>query len=319
LGFRGPTDLVLSRVRGRGTSNWLVASFAPLDSLGQARLTVYVEAVSQALSEMTAVESSRLTWAMLQYLLPTSEALDRAAQGAMDALASTVGGELSLAVARNDGARVLTIGETNDVALLAAPTRAPNVLTLPIDVPPPFIAAIGLRRNTERPLAGREERLLQSAASTLGAWLTMVAAKLPMRHERRNGPRSFDQVVEQETRDAKAQQKNVSVMVVFLGPHPPEARVTHACVSQIRGQLRPSDMAGALSSGHIGVILTDTPADGAAVVADRLRRMIKSDLGFGPFPQASVIAAPAADHISQRLETYARVVSDIRAMHKSAS
>lgn len=316
IGFHGPTDVILSRVSGRATSEWVIASRAPTDSLAEARLAVYVEAVSQALTEMSAVESSRLTWAMLQHLLPTTDAIDRAAQGAVDALGAAIDGEIYVAVARGDGSRVLTIGEPKDVGLLAGPTRTPTVLTLPIDVPLPFVAAIGVRRKTDVPLAGREERLLQSAASTLGAWLSMVAPRLPARTERRTGPRSFDHLVEQQARDAHAEEKEFSVMVVVLGPDPPEHHVTHACVAQIRGQLRPSDMAGRLSSGHIGVALPDTPPDGATVVADRLRQLIRSDLGFGVFPQASVIFPNPSAGLSatenQLREAYARVLSDVR-------
>jgi GGDEF domain-containing protein len=108
------------------------------------------------------------------------------------------------------------------------------------------------------------------------------------------------------------------VLVVFLGPDPPEHHVTHACVVQIRGQLRPDDMAGTLSSGHIGVVLPDTPADGAGVVAERLRRLVTTDPGFGPFPQASVVFANSSSDLSaaesQLRDAYARVLGDVRLM-----
>jgi hypothetical protein len=321
LGFHGPTDVILSRIRGRATSEWMIASRAPADSLAEARLAVYVEAVSQALTEMTAVESSRLTWAMLQHLLPTTDAVDRAAQGALDALASAIDGEIYLAVSRDDGSRVLTIGDPKDIVLLAAPMRSPSVLTIPVDVPAQFISAIGVRRTSDRPLAGREERLLQSAASTLGAWLGMVAPRLSTRNERRTGPRSFDQLVEQAAREAQAQEKDFSLVFVLLCPDAPDQHITRACVAQIRGQLRPSDMAGRLSSGYIGVVLPDTPPDGATVVAERLRQLVKGDLGFGEFPQASVLSATPSAGLStaesQLREVYARVLGDVRLMRGS--
>jgi hypothetical protein len=291
MGFLGPTDVILSRVRGRVTSDWLIASRAPADSLAEARLAVYVEAVSQALTEMTAVESSRLTWAMLQHLLPTSEALDRAAQGAIDALASVVGGEIFLSVTRDDGSRVLTIGDVRGIEHSGGAIRTSALLAIPVDVPAPFASILGVRRKANCPLTGREERLLHSAASTLGAWLGMVAPKFQSRHDRRLGPRTFDHVVEQQAREAQAHDRELSVIVVLLGADPPEHQVTHACVVQIRGLLRPADMAGRLSSGHIGVVLPDTPHDGATVVAERLRQLVKGDPGFGSFPDASIVFA----------------------------
>jgi GGDEF domain-containing protein len=57
-------------------------------------------------------------------------------------------------------------------------------------------------------------------------------------------------------------------------------------------------MAGRLSSGHIGVVLPDTPHDGAAVVAERLRQLVRNDLGFGSFPDASIVFANPASPAS---------------------
>ena len=321
LGFHGSTDIILSRVRGRATSDWIVASCAPADATAEARLAVYIEAVSQALTEMASVESSRLTWAMLQHLLPTTDSIDRSAQGAMEALTHAAGAEAFFAVARNDGSRVLTAGDLRDVDVLAAPTRKSRLLTLPVDVSPPFVACIGVRRASETPLAGREERLLQSAASTLGAWLNMIAPKLATRSERRSGIRSFDQLLQQKTRDAREKDKVMSVMIVVLAPDPPGHDVLRACVTQIRGQLRPDDIAGELSSGHIGVLLPDTPPDGASVVAERLKQLVACDLGIDSFPQAAVVFAhPSTDlsaDDSQLRDAYARVLGDVRRMRGS--
>jgi hypothetical protein len=321
LGFQGSTDVMLSRVRGRATSDWIVASCAPVDSIAEARLAVYVEAVSQSLTEMASVESSRLTWAMLQHLLPTTDSIDRSAQGAMEALTYAASAEAFFAVARNDGTRVLTAGDARDVDVLAPPARKSRLLMLPVDVPPPLVASIGVRRASETPLAGREERLLQSAASTLSAWLHMIAPKLATRSERRSGIRSFDQLLQQKTRDARETDKVMSVMIVVLAPDPPAHDVRRACVTQIRGQLRPEDIAGELSSGHIGVLLPDTPPEGASVVAERLKHFVKAGLGFGSFPQASVVFAYPSTDLSaadaQLRDAYARVMGDVRRMRGS--
>jgi len=42
----------------------------------------------------------------------------------------------------------------------------------------------------------------------------------------------------------------------------------------LRAQLRPTDLAGRLTSGEVGILLLETPQGGAQVVARRLARVI---------------------------------------------
>ena len=95
----------------------------------------------------------------------------RAARGAIDELASSVGGRACLIVSRLDGARVLTIGDATELSSLPVPSRTSRALTMPIDLPPPYRAAIGVIRDVAPPLTRRDESLVQSTASTLAAWL----------------------------------------------------------------------------------------------------------------------------------------------------
>jgi len=297
MGFR--SEAILSRVRSQSSSDWLIVICDSIDPSSQARIGVYSEAVGQILGEMTAVQSTRLTWAQLQHLLSSSDTPEAAARGAIEELASAIDGRACLIVSRLDGARVLTIGEATELSSLPVPSRTSRVLTLPLDLPEPYRAVIGVTRASAPPLTRRDELLVQSTASTFGAWLPGAASRLPIEADRRTGRRSFDQIIEQHAKMVMASGQPVSIIMISLGPDSAHLdTAAQACVAHVRSLLRPNDMAGRLASGHICVILPDTPEDGASVVAERVHELIVSNVDFGSFPNASLaIASRSPDAI----------------------
>jgi hypothetical protein len=293
LGLRGLPDLLASRIRVRGTSDWLILTEDPGDLDAEARLGVYVQAVVQALSEVSAIHASRLTWAMLEHLLPSSDSLLHPAQAAIAELAASVDAAAWFSVVAEDGTPVLAAGDLMSVLSSPRPARSPNFLMLPVDVAGPYRAAIGVRRPDERPLSGRDEQLLRLAASTMGTWLSGVIDRLSTESERRSGLRSFDRILKRRVDEAVGRGEKISVIVITLGPAMARAEAAHDCVARIRGQLRPADMAGRLSSGHIGVVLPDTRSAEAHVVIERLRHLLAPDaddgatiplIGLAPLP-----------------------------------
>ena len=306
------SDVILSRVGRDSSSDWVIVICDAIDPRAEARIAVYAEAVAQALGEMTAVQSTRLTWALLQHLLPSTASPDAAARGAIEELAAAVGGRAYLSVSRQDGARLLTIGEAAGIVSSQVPTRDPRGLTMSIDLPAPYRAVIGVIREGEAPLTRRDELLVQSTASTLAAWLPSAAPRLPIERERRTGRRTFDQIVEQHAEMIMAGGHPVSIIVISLGNEPEQIAAAQACVAHVRRLLRPTDVAGRLSSGHIGVVLPDTPEDGASIVAERVHELVTSSVDFGLFPDASIGFAsrspgPGAPSLSLLLEAWARM------------
>lgn len=281
LGFHPFPNLLISRIRVRGTSDWLIVTEDPGDADAEARLSVYVQAVMQALSEVNAIHSSRLTWAMLEHLLPAADSLVYPAQGAVGELASSVGAAAWFTVTK-DGVPVLTAGDLMSVLSAPTPMRTANMLILPLDVAAPYQAALGIRRaNEERPLSGRDEQLLRLAASTLGTWLNAAADRLGNNTERRGRLRSFDQVLKRRLDDALKRGEQISVIVITFGPGLARTEIAHEFVGRIRQHLRPADMAGRLSSGEIGVVLPDTSSEGARFVIERLRHLLAFDTDPG--------------------------------------
>ena len=287
LKFRDCGRLLMSRIQVRGASDWLIVTEDPGDADAEARLVVYVQAVVQALNEVNAIHSSRLTWAMLEHLLPAAESLAFPAQGAVEELAASAEATAWFTVFAADGSTVLAAGDLMSVLARPEPARTPSVLILPLEIGGPYRAAIGLRRAAERPLTGRDEQLLRLAASTLTTWLNAVIDRLTSEHERRSNLRTFDKVLKRRVEEAVGRGEQISVIVISLGADVSRTDFAHDCVGRIRQQLRPADMAGRLSSGHIGVVLPDTPTRDAHVVIERLRQLLVSPNGNGA-PQPSI-------------------------------
>jgi hypothetical protein len=278
LGFRDMPDLLAASIRVPDSSQWLIVTEHPGDHEAEARLGVYAQTVAQALTEVRTIQSSRLTWAMLEHLLPTAGSVAHAADSAVAELAAMTRTAAWLGVFSNDGATVLTAGDFMGGLTRPVPTRTPDMLVVPVDIGVSYHAVVGIRRVARPPLTGGNEELLRLAAAALGTWLGSAIERHATEQERRGQARTFDDVLKQRLDAALADGTEVSVVLVSLGRDRPRASVVHDYVARIRRELRPADMTGRLSSGHIGVFLHNTSSSEAQVVIQRLREAITADL-----------------------------------------
>ena len=276
LGFPSTSNLLMAPLQVRGASDWLLVTEHPGGTDAEARLGVYVQAVVQVLNELGAVHASRLTWAILEHVLPANESLVYAAQSAVDELSSSVDAAAWLSVRSTQNVPVLTAGDFMSRLSRQVPARMPGELSLPLEVSG-YNTTLGIRRAGGRPLTGRDEQLLRLTAATLTTWLNASIARLPIEVDRRGGSRTFEQVLKHRLDAALAEGEPVSVLVVSLGREVPCVEVAHGCIGRIRRELRPADVAGRLSSGHIGILLPDTPPAHATAVIDRLRRVLDAN------------------------------------------
>ena len=106
---------------------------------------------------------------------------------------------------------------------------------------------------------------------------------------RKNAPHSTEQfsvVLDQERARVDRTGREFS-LVVFEGRDPRRARVLQKILG---GRLRASDQVGWMDDQRIGVILTDTPVEGAWKFADDVRRSATAD---GPPLACSVCSYPS--------------------------
>jgi PleD family two-component response regulator len=85
--------------------------------------------------------------------------------------------------------------------------------------------------------------------------------------------------------------------------------VVQAWVAFFRGHLRGTDLAGRLSSGDIGVLLTDTTLEGADVVARRIRKFIITSTGAGPAPALRIGVSSRAPGVTSTASLLAQALA----------
>jgi hypothetical protein len=288
-----------------------VATPCRTDVRQEARLALYVDVLGRMLGEVAAVESSRLTWAMLQHLLGAVQSQDSAVADALRELSAVVDGSACLAVFK-DRVRVLTIGDAECAPTVPEPVRRPDRVVLPLDVLSPYSAVVAISRLEGSPFAPREEHLLLTAVATLNPSLSSVLQRLPTTGERRSSLRSFDQIIERYATDTAPGSGDISVLVVSVPEATLRRKLAQEWMGRVRGQLRAADLAGQLGSGEIGILLPDTSMSSAHIVAQRVKQLMRSDAAIGRDLAIGVACRPAGPWPPQSLLGSARaaIVAD---------
>jgi len=314
LGFDEAVDIAVAAVRGRETAQWLMAVSAPTDARWAARLAIYLDVLAQGLTSTTAIGLSRLTWAMTQHLL-LRDSPQLAMQAAIGELSAVIDGSACFSLFRSDGLDVLTVGEPTKILVAPAPAKTPHLLILPIVVPEPYAAIIGVLKAGPGAFNRRDEMLLQTTASMLSAWLTPLVQRLSELGDRRVAQRTFDQFVGQYENDP-AMLDDLSMVVISVGDALVSPRLARDWISAIRGQLRPTDLVGRLLSGDVGILLLRTANHGAEIVAQRLHRLLidqsrqdlpsNASVGFATRPRGAVHQESLVEQARARAVTAVR-------------
>src|SRR5205823_4695019 len=91
--------------------------------------------------------------------------------------------------------------------------------------------------------------------------------------ERRQTRQTFDTIVAEYDREPNLPH-DLSLIVVAAGDPAAPIPLTREWITEVRGQLRPTDLVGSLLSGEVGILLLYTADDGAQGVLRRLRRLL---------------------------------------------
>ncbi len=106
--------------------------------------------------------------------------------------------------------------------------------------------------------------------------------------ERRSAHRPFHAWIERLASQTIEEGGHAAVIVISLPDEDARPEYIQAQVVKVRNELRPSDFAGGLSGGEIGVLLRDTAAVEAAVVSARLEKLLQWDVTTGKAIQPSI-------------------------------
>lgn len=270
LGFAADGDTILARLI-TDAGRWLIAlNSAPGTAKGE-RSEMYVAALGHALNSCLAVESSRLTWGIMQQFVDRDHPGD-AARRALDELCRAVHASGSFIVSRMDRERVLVVGDPPADQISSALTDAQR-LRAAIAAPAPFVAWLDLHAAAGRSFSPHEVRLFDAGVASFSAWLPSTIGSLAP-GERRRVVRSFEQVVDRYVREAHESRDVASFVLISTGADGVDHDATSSWIRSMRARLRPTDLAGRLATGELGILLLQTPSSGAQIVARRLSRML---------------------------------------------
>ncbi len=244
----------------------------------EARLTVYSDLLHEALDDLTAEATASAVAAITEHLSIANQPVEAKAQSALDQIVTAVGARHgALVVTTAGGTQALAIGNTDlleESAHRAPPDRLVVQSAHNGDVMALAVAGEGRR------FTAHERDVLEAAAAVLQPWVR-VALQRSGPGERRRGHRPFQAWIDRLASETIQEGGHASVIVISIPDMALRPEFMQAQVVRIKNELRPSDFAGRLTSGEIAVLLRDTQADQAAVVSDRLKKLLQWDVTAG--------------------------------------
>jgi len=271
LGFTGSGETALVHLAADG-GPWVISMTAADDPTKTERSGLYVAALAHAMNGALGVETARLTWAVMQQFV-SSQSPPEAAARALNESAAALDAEGGFAVFGPDGWLILRAGDPVGGDAPLPEIAESRTLRAHVDAPAPYAAILEMRA-TGRAFTRRDARLFEAAAANFSTWLTSAIPRLGGAVERRSVARSFDQILDGYVRAAQTSNDVASLLLISAGHASLSLQTAPAWVRMLRSQLRPTDLAGRLTSGEVGILLLQTPYVGAQVVARRLARML---------------------------------------------
>jgi hypothetical protein len=278
-------DVLIRRISTDTGASWLMVFAGTIDSREEPRLTVYSELLRESLNDLTAETVDRVVATILRHLSRSSGTVESTAQLALDEVIAAVGAQQgSLTVTTAAGKQALAVGST---ALLTASEHG---------APPDRLVVQSAHDGNSMAVAvagegGRftthERGILEAAVALLQPWTRAALLRLEQA-DRRAAHLPFQAWIERLAAETIQEGGHASVILISIPDMVLRPGFLQAQVAKIRNQLRPSDFAGNLTGSEIAVLLRDTPADEAAFVRARLKKLLEWDEGSGEAIEPSI-------------------------------
>jgi hypothetical protein len=281
-------DVLIRRIATESGAAWLFVFAGTIDARDEARLTFYSDLLSKSLNDLTAATTTRVVTAITRHLSLFNEPVEAAAQLALDEVIAAIGVDRgALVVTASSGMEVLAVGDM-DLLPAAFDNRAlPDRLVVTTEsAGDGGLVALVVAQEAGR-FTAHERGILESAAMILRPWARGVIRRSGQR-ERRSALRPVHELIERLAAQTVQAGGRASVIIIAIGPRVIPHELMHAWVGKVRGQLRPTDLAGVLTGGEIAVLLRDASADQAAAVSTRLKKFLEADESAGAFIQSSI-------------------------------
>jgi hypothetical protein len=289
-GFPSHGTVSVAQVPDGVNPAWLLVFLGEIAPESPARIAALVNVLGEVLSAARAAEMSRLTWALLQALVGGLDSADEKIGRALQQLTAATGRPAALSVTRLDGAVLMGAGDVDALPSWSAHggvgMRQPLLDSCEL--------LLALAPTDRSPALVRDQRLLDAAASVFGCWTAALLKRDELVRGRRGTERPFDEILQQQIQLARETGTELAVIVVKPGSVQP--LTVRKWVRELRAQLRAVDIAVALPTGEVGIVLPSTSLGEATRVVARLRRLSGADEGLAPFATAHAGVVSLADH-----------------------
>jgi hypothetical protein len=274
-------DVYVSLLRRSGGRAWLLVFTGTIGAYDLQRLDAYASLLDVALALASAETSSHVVSAITRSLSDDDETPEVRAGHALEELRTAIGA----ASAR------LTIESSTGVVLLRASTPAlahgsheddrASHLVVVNRSDRHYTTTVSIERTESLQFTPRDHDVVSAAAGVLNGWAP-TALRVPVRgRDRRTVSPGFQELMERSAREAVERGMPVTAVVLLVRDAVYLPGSTQRWVAGMRGQMRPSDLAGMLAEGEIGLLMHDTTAQHAKTIAARLRAVVggPSDAG----------------------------------------
>jgi hypothetical protein len=281
--------------RGHGRA-WLLVFTGAIDVYDLQRLGAYVALLDVALAFASAEAAAQVTSTLTRRLAEVEDIPETRASLALDELRNALGGssatltvETSSGVVLRASSPVIGGPETAKTSRLTVVNRSDRHYTTTVSV----------GRSEGLQFTPRDHAAATAAAEVLNAWAASHRISTS-RRDRRTGAPAFHEVMERSAREAVERGTPVTAVVLLIRDAALSPGSTQRWVAGMRGQMRPSDLAGMLAEGEIGLLMHDTTAQHAKNIASRLRAVVDGLPGSEPIligVTTRVPGLPVADGI----------------------
>jgi hypothetical protein len=141
----------------------------------------------------------------------------------------------------------------------------------------------------------RDVKVFEAAAWTLSRWFSTAAGQLAATPENVAAAQSFDEVVDRYLR-ARERSWPPALILIMPGSADVPTDLAYEWIRRLRSELRPTDLAGRLTTGEVAVVAVETTAPGALAVAQRIARVLNESTD--PVQKRVRVGLAAGDRVS---------------------
>jgi hypothetical protein len=274
-------DVFVSRFRRGDGRAWLLVFNGAIDTYDLQRLSAYAAVLDVALGLATAEATARIVATITRRLADVEKTPDVRAGRALDELCSVLGAaSATLTIESSNGAVLLRVSSPDITAEADGSSQASRLVMVKRS-DRHYTTTVSVGRTDSLQFTPRDHDAASAAAGVLSAWAPAALRVAPRGRDRRSGSPGFHEVIERSAREAVERGTPVTAVVLLVRDAVFLPGSTQRWVAGMRGQMRPSDLAGMLAEGEIGLLMHDTAAQHAKTIAERLRAVVGGAQGAG--------------------------------------